>query len=277
MRGTRHQSNRTGGNHLNCRRSTASASLTLWYVLPVDIPSRHADWIAEWLGPGELPVDAVEIDELVALAREDHYAPGDVVFRLGQAPTRVHIVREGAIELSRVLKGRRVVLQILRPGDVVGDISVFLRMQVPWDAVALEDSLILSFDSVSLHRLLLEHPSLTWRWLHSVSGRVAGFWYRVVELLAGDLEAQVAAVLIRRNERGVVNLSQTHLAELVGGNRSSVNRILKRLEEQGLVKVHYGQVEVLDEDELARAAGVDGPLPDGLLEHESRHPHAGQS
>lgn len=228
----------------------------LWYVPPVDEPSRHTEWLADWLGPGELPVQPEEIAEFAGLAREDRYAPGDTVFRIGQAPTRVHIVREGAIELSRVLKGRRVVLQILLPGDVVGDISVFLRIKVPWDAVAQEDSLILSFDSVALHRLLSERPSLTWRWLHSVSARVAGFWYRVVELLAGDLEAQVASVLVRRNERGLVNLSQAHLAELVGGNRSSVNRILKRLEERGLVKVHYGQVELLNEDELARAAGL---------------------
>lgn len=228
----------------------------LWYVPRVDTTGRHTGWLADWLGPGELPVQPEEIKEFAALAREDHYAPGDTVFRIGQAPTRVHIVREGAIELSRILKGRRVVLQILRPGDVVGDISVFLRIKVPWDAVALEDSLILSFDSVALHRMLSQHPSLTWRWLHSVSGRVAGFWYRVVELLAGDLEAQLASVLVRRNERGLVNLSQGRLAELIGGNRSSVNRILKRLEEQGLVKVHYGQVEVLDEEELSRAAGL---------------------
>ena len=39
---------------------------------------------------------------------------------------------------------------------------------------------------------------------------------------------------------------EPELAELVGGNRSSVNRVLKRFEEQGLVTVHYGQVEILD-------------------------------
>lgn len=211
------------------------------------------------------------------LAREDHYSPGETVFRIGQAPTRVHIVREGAIELSRHLKGKRVVLQILRPGDVVGDISLFLRMQVPWDAVALEESLILSFDSVALHQLLIQRPALTWRWLHSVSGRVAGFWFRVVELLAGDLEAQVASVLVRRNERGLVNLSQSHLAELVGGNRSSVNRVLKRLEEQGWVKAHYGMVEVIDEAQLNRIAGLPDPTDQyAPPQPDSRPPHAGQ-
>ncbi|HEV7863660.1 MAG TPA: Crp/Fnr family transcriptional regulator [Acidimicrobiia bacterium] len=224
----------------------------------MDVAGKHAEWIAEWLGPGELaPFESDDISELAALLREDHYAAGATVFRIGQVPTRVHIVRRGAIQLTRTLKGRKAVLQILQPGDVVGDISLFLRMQVPWDAVALEDSLILSIDSLSLHRLLKERPSLAWRWLHSVSSRVAGFWNRVVELLAGDLEAQVAFVLVRRAERGVVKLSQGHLAELVGGNRSSVNRVLKRFEEQGLVTVHYGQVNILDGAELAKAAGLD--------------------
>jgi CRP-like cAMP-binding protein len=210
------------------------------------------------LGPGELaPFESDDIRELAALVQEDHYSAGATVFRIGQAPARVHIVRSGAIQLTRTLKGRKAVLQILLPGDVVGDISLFLRMQVPWDAVAVEDSLVLSIDSVSLHRLLKERPSLAWHWLHSVSGRVAGFWNRVIELLAGDLESQVAFVLVRRAEHGVVHLSQAHLAELVGGNRSSVNRVLKRLEEQGLVSVHYGQVEILDEAKLAKSAGLE--------------------
>jgi len=216
------------------------------------------EWIADWLGPGELaPVDSDDVEELAALLREDHYPAGATVFRMGQAPTRVHIVRRGAIELSRNLKDRRVLIQILRPGDVLGDISLFLRMQVPWDAVALEDSLILSIDSLSLHRLLKERPSLAWRWLHSVSGRVAGFWFRVVEILAGGLEAQVASVLLRRAEAHIVNLSQSSLAELVGHTRTSVNRVLKRLEADGLVRLRYGQVEILDEAGLAKAAGLD--------------------
>jgi CRP-like cAMP-binding protein len=219
---------------------------------------RHAAWIADWLHPGDLGrLASDDIKEFVALAREDHYPAGATVFRMGEAPTRVHIVRSGAIELSRNPKGRRIVLQILRPGDVVGDVSLFLRMTVPWDAVALEDSLILSFDSVSLHRLLEQSPQLAWRWLHSVSGRVAGFWFRVVELLAGGLEAQVASVLVRRAEDGVLKLSQTSLAELVGSPRTSVNRVLKRLEAQDLVQVHYGQIEILDETTLAKVAGLE--------------------
>ena len=223
----------------------------------MDATARHARWVAEWLSPADIADPAPdELHELLALLQEDHYPAGATVYSLGQAPTRIHIVRSGAVELSRTLRTGRVVIEVLRPGDVFGDISLFLRMKVPWDAVAIEDTLILSFDSLSLHRLLEQRPRLAWRWLHSVSARVAEFWFRVVELLAGGLEAQVAQVLVRRAEDGVVHLSQSLLAELVGSQRTSVNRVLKRLEAQGLIKVGYGQVEIVDEAGLAAVAGL---------------------
>jgi CRP/FNR family transcriptional regulator, cAMP and macrophage regulator len=219
---------------------------------------RHAAWISQWLTPGDLaPLGAEDIRALAALLQEEQYPAGATVYKIGDAPTRINIVRSGAIELSRRAKGRRIVLQIHRDGDVFGDISLFLRMRVPWDAVALEDTVIYSFESVSLYRLLEQRPRLAWAWLHSVSARVAGFWFRVVELLAGGLEAQVAAVLVRRAENGVLHLSQGSLAELVGHPRTSINRVLKQLEAQGLVKVSYGQVEIVDEAGLAKLSGLE--------------------
>lgn len=223
----------------------------------MDAPTRHTKWVTDWLTPADLaPPGPEDVRDLVGLLREDHYPAGATVYKEGQAPTRVHIVRSGAIEFSRTLRTGRVVIQILRPGDVLGDVSLFLRMKVPWDAVAIEDSLLLSFDSLALHRLLEQRPRLAWRWLHSTSARVAGFWFRVVELLAGGLEAQVAQALMRRAENGVVHLSQAYLAELVGHQRTSVNRVLKRMEADGLVKIGYGQVEIIDETALAAVAGL---------------------
>jgi CRP-like cAMP-binding protein len=220
--------------------------------------ARQEAWIAQWLGPGDLaPVGAADIHDLAALLREDRYKAGDTVYQIGQAPTRVQIVRSGAVELSRNIKGRRVVLQILQPGDVFGDVSLFLRIKVPWDAVALEDSLVLSADSVRLYKLLEQRPRLAWRWLHSVSARVHGFWFRIVELLSGGMEAQVASVVVRRSEEGVLHLSQGNLAELVGHPRTSINRALKHLESQGLVRVRYGEVEILDPAGLAKVAGIE--------------------
>lgn len=219
---------------------------------------RHAAWIARCLGRGELaPLGTEDVAEFAARIGEDFYLSGTTIFTMGQTPARVHIVRRGTVELSRNLNGRRVVLQILRPGDVLGDVPVFVRMTEPYDAVALQDSLILSIDSLTLHRLLEERPRLMWRWLVSVSERMAMAQTRLVELLADGLEAQVASVLVRQAESGVVHLRQDVLAKLLGHRRTSINRVLKQLEAEQLVRVRYRQIDILDEGGLVKVAGLD--------------------
>ena len=79
---------------------------------------------------------------------------------------------------------------------------------------------------------------------------------RLVDLLAGGLTAQLASLLVREAERGRVHLSQQVLASLVGGRRTSVNRVLKDLESRGLVALRYRRVEILDPEGLVRLAGT---------------------
>lgn len=218
---------------------------------------RQSEWIAQCVGRPELaPLGPDDIDELAVLLQEERFAAGATIFGVGDAPTRVAIVRSGAVEMSCILNGRRVVVQILRPGDVVGDVALLLRMTSPYDGVALQDTVLLTVDSLQFYRLLERRPRLSRRWMVSISSRMISYQSRLLELLAGGLEAQIASVLVRRVDRGVVTLSQSNLAELVGGRRTSVNRVLKRLEEQQLVRVRYGQVEILDEAALAKIAGL---------------------
>ncbi|CAN5479799.1 hypothetical protein BH23ACT3_BH23ACT3_03190 [soil metagenome] len=67
-------------------------------------------------------------------------AGGTYVFRRGDPAAWVHIVRTGSIELSRIINGPRVMLQLLHPGDVFGDVPALLGRSEPFDARAIEDS-----------------------------------------------------------------------------------------------------------------------------------------
>jgi CRP-like cAMP-binding protein len=202
------------------------------------------------------PLGPDDIEALAPLLQEEHFPAGATIFQVGDAPTRIAIVRSGAVEISRILNGRRVVIQILRPGDVVGDVALLLRMTSPYVGVALQDTVLLTIEALKFHRLLELRPRVARRWMVSISSRMISYQTRLLELLAGGLEAQIASVLVGRADRGVVMLSQSNLAELVGGRRTSVNRVLKRLEEQQLVRVRYGQVEIVDEAALAEIAGL---------------------
>jgi CRP-like cAMP-binding protein len=80
---------------------------------------------------------------------------------------------------------------------------------------------------------------------------------RLIGLLAGGLEAQLAGLLLREAGTGeTVSITQTRLADLLGAQRSSVQRVLKNLELSGLIESHYRRIIIVDQ--VGLSALVDG-------------------
>ena len=180
------------------------------------------------------------------------------MFREGDDAAMVHVVRSGEIELSRGHGDRRVTLQLLRPGDVFGDVPAFLGDVEPFDARAVEDSTVLSIDVKTLFELLQTRPAVARRWFISLAERMQGLQNRLFDVLAGPLESQLASVLLREADgNGTIRITQAHLAEMLGAQRSSVQRVLKQLETGGLITLHYRRIVVADADALALLARND--------------------
>jgi CRP-like cAMP-binding protein len=213
------------------------------------------DWVACCLGRGELsPLTKHDVEALALELGTTHVAAGSMVFVEGGAPASVHIVSRGTIELSRGNGDDRVVFEVLGPGDVFGDVPLLLQMLEPFDARAASDSQVLSIDAETLLGLLASRPALNQRWLVSMADRMSRLQQRIGELLSGGLAAQVAAVLIYRADAGWVSLSQAAIAKLLGAQRSSVNRILRQFEEEGLLELSYRRIRISDPEALAAVA-----------------------
>lgn len=210
--------------------------------------SNAGAWLACCLSRGhDAPMSEADLDELAGEMGQQSYAGGMFVFREGDTAARVHVVRKGSIELSRVSNGRRVTLQVLRPGDVFGDVPALLGQCEPFDARAVVDSDVLSIDTESLFVLLQTRSQIARRWFISLAERMAGLQSRLMDLLAGGLESQIASVLLRECSDGEdVRLTQNQLAELLGVPRSSVQRVLKALAAAGLIRRHYRHIELVD-------------------------------
>ncbi len=229
---------------------------------------RFGSWIALCLSRGpKAPLSPNDVELLVEEMGEASYAGGMFVFRRGESAAKVHVVRTGTVELSREVKGRRVTVQVLRPGDVFGDVPAFLGESEVFDARAIEDCTILSLDTEGLFSLLYSRPLIARRWFVSLAERMAGLQNRLIDLLAGGIEAQLASILLREaDDEGRVRTTQNTLAGMLGVQRSSVQRVLKQLELAQLIELHYRRIDLVD------TAG----LVSLLEEPETKPAHAGR-
>src|ERR687892_446949 len=121
---------------------------------------------------------------------------------------------------------------------------------------AVTEVMLIRLDRPSLDQLLAARPALAQRFLYSLASRLDRMQQRLLQLAGGDLRRQVASLLLGEtaDAQPVVRLPQATLAQLLGATRPAVNRILKALEAEGLIRLGYREIEVTDPRALERIA-----------------------
>ncbi|OBJ81388.1 transcriptional regulator [Mycobacterium gordonae] len=223
---------------------------------PPDAQVRHAAWVARCVGRGAAaPLHPNDLSALAETLQAKQFAPGQVVFLGDQAADGVWIVRQGQIELAVGSGRRRAVVDVLRPGDVDGDIPLLLDMPLFYTARTLTDATCLFLERQAFERLLATRPAISRRWLSSVAQRVSAGQARLIGMLGRPLPAQLAQLLLDEAVEKRVELAQRTIAAMLGAQRPSINKILKEFERDRLITVGYAVIEITDPDGLrARAA-----------------------
>src|SRR5215831_968204 len=178
---------------MGIRRIPAAAAGRAARMLPVppgvaETQIRQAAWVARCVGRGHAaPLRPADVTALASTLAVRIFPPGSVLFASGQQTPGVWIVREGRIELSVGSGRRRAVVQLLRPGDVDGDIQLLLEMPLPYTGRAVSEVTCLFLARDDFEKLLVTRPAISRRWLSSVAQRLVACQARLLALLGGSL------------------------------------------------------------------------------------------
>ncbi|WP_181698105.1 Crp/Fnr family transcriptional regulator [Nocardia sp. GTS18] len=134
---------------------------------------RHAAWVARCVGRlRTCPLRVEDYDELADRFEPKPLVAGSSLFVAGAAPEGVWFVRQGLIELSVGSAQEQTVIDVLRPGDLDGDLALLLETPPPYTARARTDSRCLFLPAAAFDALLADHPDISRRWLTSVAKRL---------------------------------------------------------------------------------------------------------
>lgn len=191
------------------------------------------------------------------------YAAGEHVFREGDAFAAIAAVRAGTVKTYVIdSHGREQVQGFFLPGEVIG-LNAIHGARYPANAVALDTVTLCHFSFPNLALLAQRLPGLQkhlFRLLSQDIGKAA--------LLAGDYTAdeRMAAFLVglsrRYAERGFsgrcfnLTMARTDIANYLRLAPETVSRVLRRFQDDGLLRIDRREVELVDADALQRLAEV---------------------
>jgi CRP/FNR family cyclic AMP-dependent transcriptional regulator len=210
-----------------------------------------------------LPVDLQR--SLLAAARLRTLAAGQCLFKRGDPPCGLYAVLEGAVRISAVnAQGKEAVLSLVETPYWFGEICLFDNLPRTHDALAMGQCTLLQVPQAAMLALLEDHPAY-WRdvaLLMSHKLRLSLINIEQMSLMPASARLAHRLLMIAQGygeidqARRTLQLPQEDLAAMLGLSRQTTNSLLKALEQQGLIGLSYGAIEVLDLRGLQQAAGL---------------------
>jgi CRP-like cAMP-binding protein len=210
---------------------------------------QAAAWVLACLGDRR-PAGEQAASRLAVRLQFRQLAPGEVAFARGQRPSGVWLVRSGSLELSTGSGRRRVVVGVLAPCGIAGDVPLLLGCPAVCTARALTTVQAVFLPSASFLTLFDEYPVLARSWLVGLACRHARAQEALAGTVSGSAQGRVARLLLRESRQGQVTCSQSTLTAMAGVRRPTLNQVLKQFERQGLLRVGYRQVTLLSPEGL---------------------------
>ncbi len=213
--------------------------------------------------------------------RERTLRRGAVLLRENDKMSELFVLKRGTMMSYVILPdGSRQILRFLFRGDLIAMASLAYRSS-PETVMALTECAVAPLERVSVADLTIEHPRLAALLIAVDQTERVALTDRLAGIGRATAKARVAALLITMRNRlrmldatigdtFTLGLTQEEIGDATGLTAVHVNRMLRQLEEDGLIAREGGRFTVLNEAGLARtghhverAAGLElGWLPE---------------
>jgi CRP/FNR family transcriptional regulator, cyclic AMP receptor protein len=100
------------------------------------------------------------------------YPDGSEIIKQGEVGNSMYIVQKGAVEVVYSEGGREIVLSVLGPGDVFGDMALFTKLPRSATVRAKDQAIVLTIDKQGFLKRVHEDPSFAFLILKQMSERI---------------------------------------------------------------------------------------------------------
>ena len=182
----------------------------------------------------------------------------EVLYLPSEASNSVYILKEGKVKIYRQAPdGKEIILNIIRPGELFGELGIAGQQEREETAEALEDAVVCVISLKDMQQLIQCIPSLNTVILKRLGTRVKKVQNRLESLICKSASQRIRSlikeiaqehgrIVVGDPEHVEVKLGLTHsdIAKLTATCRQSVSTLLSELEKQGIIKYDRKRIYV---------------------------------
>lgn len=214
-------------------------------------------------------LDEASRAELQTLGFSISYKKDDLIFQEGAFSTGLYYIRAGYVKYGKFCGSHQHqrLLKILGPGDPLGMELLFGRpgCACPGFARALSDEVQVVFlEREPMLTFLTSHPRLLMQFCQRMVDELVIFECKLMEVAYTPMITNLARLLLilarrfgQSDEKGwhlLPGLGRFDLAELLGTHRDSMSRLVRQLQDEGVILARRQKLFVTDMARLSQLA-----------------------
>jgi CRP-like cAMP-binding protein len=199
-------------------------------------------------------------EELAFLARtssQGFYRKSEVIFNENDEIQRFCFLKLGLLKLSKKdEEGKCHIINVAKPNDCIGLLSVFSNTRYNYTLTALEDSIIYYVDLAALKSILAANGEFGIKMLARISQAADKVINTTFEINNKNLRGRIAYILLDFAEniykKNIFEspVSRKELGQLIGMTTENVIRILSEFRKDGIIEISGKTIKILKPDFL---------------------------
>ncbi|MDX1961027.1 MAG: cyclic nucleotide-binding domain-containing protein [Leptospiraceae bacterium] len=134
------------------------------------------------------------------------YQTGQMIFFEGEPGNDLFIVQKGKIKISKIINGNEVILNIMKTGDIFGEMALLDNKPRSASATASEDVDLLAINKTNFETMTVSQPQLMSKIITLLSERIWNAYKKIANSYLPDINARMADMLMTMAERNRVKI-----------------------------------------------------------------------
>ncbi|QDX79900.1 hypothetical protein B9N43_00705 [Denitratisoma sp. DHT3] len=208
-------------------------------------------------------IDEERLESIARAASLSNIPRGSVVMQEGDHSDNVYFVINGALKVSvSDEEGREVILTILERGEIFGEMGVVDDHPRSANVMAIQASDLLVISKADFHDCLSDNFDVALFIMRALANRLRQADRKIESLALMDVYGRVARLLLDLAEerdgclRVVRRITKQDIAKMIGASREMVSRVMKDLQQRGLIDEEVGG-QILLREQLSQPLGAE--------------------
>jgi CRP-like cAMP-binding protein len=202
------------------------------------------------------------LDQLAARMKRQTARRGSGIFAKGDAGIGLLGVLAGTVKISVLsTDGRELVLNIIHPGEIFGEISLLDGQPRTADAIALSDCELMVIERRDFLPFLRDQPSIALKFIEILCSRLRATSGQLEDTVFLNLPSRLAKTLLhlsggpeKSNSTRKIPITQRDISQIIGVSREGTNKQLRAWVKRKWLRLERGSVTILNPEALEEIA-----------------------